>query len=487
MWRNSFQISRLKSRMAAADSYDEWLALAHELDRLEGNDKWREADESPSYHLEPLKRQIEELEKFCRNPSCVRPLIDFIHLSLHRSMGDITDPDLYQRAHAGTKHIVGGYLDVVEEALGFLADMDTPEYSLNERIALFEDISRNFGRSALILSGGATLGMFHMGVVKALFEQSLLPTVISGSSAGSIIAGVLCVRNDQELQALFSEPASINTDAFRLTPFINMLKTMSLMDPEHLYQCIRENIGDATFREAYKKTGRVLNITISPTRKRQTPRVLNYITAPNVSVSRSALVSCAVPGLFPPGTLTARDIFGTETPYIPEEKWADGSLYMDLPVSRLSRLHNVNHFIVSQTNPLALPFIVRREKGVASFALKMTGTAVKSSVREILEAARERFSTAAANQLLNLAHALIRQSYTGHINIYPDFPVSLYRKVFSNPGPEDLKLFIRTGERAAWPHIVRIRDHTRIHVTMEKCLERLRKKKEAECIISCET
>ncbi len=484
---DSFRNRRIKSRMAEADSYEEWLATARELDSLEGNDKWREADESPSYHLAPLKRQIEALERFCRDPSCIRPLTDFIHLSLHQSVGDITDPDLYLRAHAGTKHIIGRYLDAVEESLEFLANLDIPEHSLDKRISLFEQISRNFGRSALILSGGATLGMFHMGVVKALGEQSLLPAVVSGSSAGSIIAGILCTKNDAELQALLSDLPSIDTDAFRMTPLLKMLETRSLMDSSHLYRCIRANIGDATFCEAYEKTGRVLNITISPTRKRQTPRVLNYITAPNVSISRSALVSCAVPGLFPPGTLTAKDMFGTETPYIPEEKWADGSLYMDLPISRLSRLHNVNHFIVSQTNPLALPFIVRREKGLASLVLKMTGTALKSSVREILHIVRERPSAARPNYLLDLAHALVRQSYTGNINIYPNFPVSIYRKVFSNPGPEDLEQFIKAGERATWPHIVRIRDHTRIHAAMEKCLERLYKKKEAECIISCDT
>ena len=39
-------------------------------------------------------------------------------------------------------------------------------------------------------------------------------------------------------------------------------------------------------------------------------------------------------------------------------KWSDGSVHQDLPMVRLSELFNVNHFIVSQTNPHVLPFLI---------------------------------------------------------------------------------------------------------------------------------
>jgi len=38
-----------------------------------------------------------------------------------------------------------------------------------------------------------------MGVVRALLEQKLLPRVISGTSGGSIVAGFLAQRTDEEL------------------------------------------------------------------------------------------------------------------------------------------------------------------------------------------------------------------------------------------------------------------------------------------------
>lgn len=43
----------------------------------------------------------------------------------------------------------------------------------------------------LRLSGGAYLGYYHMGVVNALFQEALLPRVLSGASAGSIMTAVI--------------------------------------------------------------------------------------------------------------------------------------------------------------------------------------------------------------------------------------------------------------------------------------------------------
>ncbi len=58
-----------------------------------------------------------------------------------------------------------------------------------------------YGRTALCLSGGATFGYYHFGVIKALLDQNRLPRVIAGTSAGSLIAAFVCVRTDEELKA----------------------------------------------------------------------------------------------------------------------------------------------------------------------------------------------------------------------------------------------------------------------------------------------
>jgi predicted acylesterase/phospholipase RssA len=56
-----------------------------------------------------------------------------------------------------------------------------------------------YGRTALCLSGGAMMGNYHFGAVKALLETGLLPHIISGTSAGSVIGAMICTRTDEEL------------------------------------------------------------------------------------------------------------------------------------------------------------------------------------------------------------------------------------------------------------------------------------------------
>jgi NTE family protein len=46
--------------------------------------------------------------------------------------------------------------------------------------------------TGLILSGGAARGFVHVGVLKALEEKSIVPDIISGVSAGSIVGSFYC-------------------------------------------------------------------------------------------------------------------------------------------------------------------------------------------------------------------------------------------------------------------------------------------------------
>ena len=41
--------------------------------------------------------------------------------------------------------------------------------------------------------------MYHMGVIKALIENGAMPGIISGTSGGSIVVGVLGIHSDQEM------------------------------------------------------------------------------------------------------------------------------------------------------------------------------------------------------------------------------------------------------------------------------------------------
>ena len=47
---------------------------------------------------------------------------------------------------------------------------------------------------------------------------------------------------------------------------------------------MKEMLGDITFQEAYNRTRKILNITVSSASLYELPRLLNYITAPNVLI-----------------------------------------------------------------------------------------------------------------------------------------------------------------------------------------------------------
>jgi TAG lipase/lysophosphatidylethanolamine acyltransferase len=63
------------------------------------------------------------------------------------------------------------------------------------------------------------------------------------------------------------------------------------LDVKVLEECVRANIGDLTFEEAFNRSKRVLNITVVPAGQEGIPTLLNYVTAPNVVCSRLTFTS----------------------------------------------------------------------------------------------------------------------------------------------------------------------------------------------------
>lgn len=84
---------------------------------------------------------------------------------------------------------------------------------MRKKMEFFIEMRHAVGRTALVLSGGGLMGMYHAGVIKTLYELKLLPRIISGSSAGSIIASFICSRKYEEIPELF-EDNGIKWDAF---------------------------------------------------------------------------------------------------------------------------------------------------------------------------------------------------------------------------------------------------------------------------------
>jgi TAG lipase/steryl ester hydrolase/phospholipase A2/LPA acyltransferase len=54
----------------------------------------------------------------------------------------------------------------------------------------------------LFLSGGAGFGKYHHGFLKALHEVDLLPSIIVGASAGSVVASCICTLRRDEVDMI---------------------------------------------------------------------------------------------------------------------------------------------------------------------------------------------------------------------------------------------------------------------------------------------
>lgn len=457
--------------LSHAATYAEWHDIALELDRLEGLDAWKLEEQSDDYDYRLIKERLAQLRRL-RQAGDLRALCFDLQAGLHGNLGDIANPVLYGVARVGTKRLIEEYVEEVARCLNFICDTSSPAVSLADKHVFFRRVGDSFGRAALLLSGGATLGMFHLGVIKALWTQKLLPRVFTGSSAGSIVACMAGTRHDHELGAMF-EPKGLETCAFQRMSLRRMIETRSLLDSRALARCIGQNIGDFTFQEAFERTRRIVGVTVSPAEPHQQGRLLNYLTAPHVLMNSAVLASCAVPGVYAPVELQARAYDGRSVPYLPSARWIDGTVSADLPMLRLARLHNVNYYIVSQTNPHIVPFMRSDRaprRGLVPFTRELIGTTSRSMVRLI----REHLHPYGIALMADRLNGVIAQNYAGDVNIFPRHTPRRLLRIFVTPTIADMAAFIRDGERATWPQIERIRTQTLVSATLEHCLQRLK-------------
>lgn len=449
--------------MSHAGSYAEWHDSALEHDRLSGAADWREDDQCEWIHASELRASIARLRRMRRRGE-TWTLMNAFQDVIFRHQGECAQPELYQVARAGTKRVIGEYLEELETCFAYLLDLKAPRVDDAYRLAQVKRVGRVYGRPALMLSGGALLGLFHFGVVKALFEQDLLPRTVSGSSMGSIIAAWTCVHTDEELRELFADPSRINREALGRLPIGKMRDRETLLDQDKLRRFLPTVLGDRTFSGAMRHSRRILNITVSPLRKQQIPRLLNYLSAPNALVNSAVLASCAIPVAFKPVQLLSRRR-GRVEPWMKNERWIDGSVHSDLPFDALRQMLNINHFIASQTNPHVLPLLslYPTGPGLAAALIRAGSSTYRHGSLQLLDILRRYSPGSGIRRQLDKAHAIYNQTYAGtDMHIQMPFRADLYARMLTNPSLDEFRNFTHMGEVATWPRLPMIRDRTRL-------------------------
>jgi len=453
---------------------------------------------------------------------------------------------------------------------------------------------------ALLPVFSLAVGYYHVGVVKALMENNLMPRVIGGSSAGSIVCAMIGTRTDEEcmhdffqmrgtrapghsgslqleffrpilydcsgnkvhhsvlnksqqpqqqqsrqsaivtaknpigLQSVYKNSAgafhsSKRAWQFLLIPvvfrdlssyvydlFIGNRRAGDLLksDTEHLKNVVKNNCGDFTFQEAFDRTGRICNIIVSPKNQSDPPRLLNYLTAPHVLVWSAAVASASVPGIFEADCLMVKDPDGTEryessrmaTDGVKHRRegvqFSDGSFEQDLPMEQLSEMFNVNHFIISQTNPQAVLFGSYNHrsnvwsnpvKGFVDSLLKFLKHQCRTwivSVTKFLGSGR--FRPLYAQRRANIGTQLLTQEYEGRdcdISLIPWLNhrslQSAFLHMLYNPTPRDFFEWTAAAERETWKYIPRIKCHIAEEIALDQCVQRLRNRLVMEARTAC--
>lgn len=522
---------RIEQCMAEANTYPEWKRYAEELDALDGLDKWRLNEESALYDLKILRKRMTDIRSMM-NGEDIFHMMFRLRGSLARDQFGMQEVGLFTRASAGTKVIVEEYHQLITSALNYICDHHDDEVPTDAKLAFFNETRHSYGRTALLLSGGASLGMYHFGVLKTLHNQNLLPRVISGASAGALSAAVIGVRNDKQVADLLNitEPQeyerSMRFDFFgmkkRETSQLQYLLPQSLrwlgdalisyfidndsplrLDTDHLKHVTIANVGLMTFQEAFDHTGRILNITVAPRNKYDPPRLLNYLTAPHICIWSAAVASCAIPGVFDSIPLMTKEPSGE---FHPENEWtrtgqvaeeieeacySDGSIERDLPMQQISELFNVNHFIVSQVNPhsaLLSTLSVHTNiwtspiYGMIVGYLRFLQNQCRDWLKNIIDLAVYRSDESAWSAKRGFTQ-LLTQDYEGRSNDITIMPwkgehtvVSAFACLIKNNDATEFLRIQKVGQRNTWPKISRIRAHCSVEVTLDNCVQRLRKR-----------
>ncbi|KAK5109687.1 hypothetical protein LTR62_006809 [Meristemomyces frigidus] len=498
-WRGKRR--RLRKQLREQTSYQDWIQCARELDRYLGNDAWKEDTEYAYYDSRTIRRVKEQMTNLrqqsmaeeagsSKDTGVQRPIDELRGLAeacVKNNFAGSENTRLYSETYYGTKNLVQDYVEEVTTSLKFL--LSSRQISQDEKRSLAKHLSTNFGRTALCLSGGASFAYYHFGLAKALLDADLLPSIITGTSGGALVAALLCTRTDAELKQLLVPALAhrINACSEPLTTWVpRWWRTGARFDSvDWAQQCSWFCHGSLTFLEAYKRTGRILNVSCVPSDPHSPTILANYLTAPDCVIWSAVLASAAVPGILNPVVLMRKNRDGRLGPYSFGNKFKDGSLRTDIPLKSLNLHFNVNFSIVSQVNPHINLFFFSSRGTVGRPSAHRSGRGWRGG---FLGSAVEQYLKLDLNKWLKVLRHLELlprplgqdwsevwlQRFSGTITIWPRTRASDFWYILADPSPQRLAHMIHHGQLAAWPKLKFISNRMAIEKVIEDARESTR-------------
>lgn len=489
-------------------TYGDWYEWWSEYDAIHGVDDWAAVDRHSAYDWQILRGLKRDLER-CRQLGDDWGLCSQLRAQSSRNMCRILSAALYRKSPIQTKRLIHDYIIELRQSIAYLADRNSTNKGavpvpVQEKRQVLHDMRRTLGRTSLLLQGGAMVSMSHLGVVKVLHEQRLLPQIITGTASGALVAALVCTTTDFGLPTI-CRGSGINLDAFvraqlqrstsRLSSwlgssFLATLRrrykryraTSHFFDIDVLRQCTRDNLGDITFEEAYEKTGRILNINIAMAEVAGTPQLLNYITAPHVLIWSAVVASIATSKqMYAPVQLLCKSDTGAVVTYFAADFSANktkrqGSVHPEKPLQRIGELFNVNHFIVSQTRPYVAPFVQLQKWADYYQPLGIIVRLILSELLHWLEVFNRLGFLPIFLQRVLIDEVVPSIASWSKVSITPKLGFRDLISLFDNPTPKTLEKWSVRGEKSTWPLICEIKCRCDVEIELHAAYTSLRRR-----------
>jgi hypothetical protein len=173
---------------------------------LENRNEWKQTSESKLYDYQLIEKRF-QLMRTLRKQNNIRALAQCLRQSLVKNIGNTSHMNLYNKCYSGTKKLIEAYHNEVIKSIRAIYFCKSSKLSLTQKVKFFSETRQSYGYTALMLSGGATLGKYHFGLLKVLYENDLLPRTLCGSSIGSLVSAAICSRSYEQVEV--SEPIAV--------------------------------------------------------------------------------------------------------------------------------------------------------------------------------------------------------------------------------------------------------------------------------------
>lgn len=189
---------------------------------------------------------------------------------------------------------------------------------------ILEFLKINPPKLGLALSGGATHGAAHIGILEILEREGIKPDFVAGTSAGALVGACYCagvpLKEIEEIFVSMSWPTLIK---------ISLVKPLSLFDTQPMEEYIKKKIGDCEFKD--------LDIPFAAI-------ACDIVTGERVVLEKGLVApavraSAAIPGIFSPVEIDGRLL-------------VDGGIVDNMPVKQV-RSMGAKFIIASNVSRLA--------------------------------------------------------------------------------------------------------------------------------------